>query len=457
MNPTLDIVLIVKNEEERLAQCLESLAWIRPFTRRTVVYDTGSTDGTVAIAQANDAVVIRGFWDDNFAAARNRAAAASGADWVLSVDADEVSVGDGRALEKVLQGHSASLVDVDMIFVRNEHLAADGRLLEAFDVPKLYRPSRARYRGRVHEQVCSLVGPDHERSRRLEPATIVVRHRGYQSATALSEKSARNVRLARLELEDRRAAGDADQTLIMTLVDTGRSAYGAGCVEEAVTLLEEVRGMPVPEDGALASYRLWGLEQLAHIYIEQEEPRRALDLVADLRSDGASISFCDWLEARAFAADGRVGEAWMLLKGVDSLISSAGTQYGMDAVFEGRARAAIRVGQLTDALTAVVALMAKCGVVEGWGQILMRLSSHLSPRQLAQVLAFASWEHLDRLETELEVCGTKARQTADELRILHNHKGVDGGRIPSELLGGKPHRGIGSDDRPGVGGKELRR
>ncbi len=68
----ISVCLIVKDEEEMLASCLESVADIAD---EIVVYDTGSTDGTVEIARAAGARVIEGYWDDSFARARNAALA----------------------------------------------------------------------------------------------------------------------------------------------------------------------------------------------------------------------------------------------------------------------------------------------------------------------------------------------------------------------------------------------
>ena len=50
----LSLSMIVRNEEERLAACLDS---VKGLVDEMVVVDTGSTDGTIAIAQAAGARV----------------------------------------------------------------------------------------------------------------------------------------------------------------------------------------------------------------------------------------------------------------------------------------------------------------------------------------------------------------------------------------------------------------
>ena len=69
----LSVCLIVKDEEQLLPSCLESIA---DLADEIVVYDTGSTDRTIELARAAGARVIEGYWDESFARARNAALAA---------------------------------------------------------------------------------------------------------------------------------------------------------------------------------------------------------------------------------------------------------------------------------------------------------------------------------------------------------------------------------------------
>ena len=62
---------------------------IRPVCDEIVVVDTGSTDDTVAVAESFGAVVAHRPWDDDFAAARNRALDLATGEWILYIDADE--------------------------------------------------------------------------------------------------------------------------------------------------------------------------------------------------------------------------------------------------------------------------------------------------------------------------------------------------------------------------------
>ena len=81
----LSVVIITKNEEQRLAGCVASVV----FADEVVVLDGGSTDRTAEIARSMGAKVeVSQSWD-GFGPQKNRALALATQDWVLSLDADE--------------------------------------------------------------------------------------------------------------------------------------------------------------------------------------------------------------------------------------------------------------------------------------------------------------------------------------------------------------------------------
>ncbi|TKC83210.1 glycosyltransferase family 2 protein [Trinickia terrae] len=104
--PTLGVALIAHNAAARLAQCLEALS----FADDVVVVDNGSTDNTIAIAQANGArVLVVADWP-GFGPQKNRAVAALSTDWILSIDTDEVVSPELAA--SIRQAIRAPLADV---------------------------------------------------------------------------------------------------------------------------------------------------------------------------------------------------------------------------------------------------------------------------------------------------------------------------------------------------------
>ena len=97
--PLVSGCLIVKNEEQFIGECLESLI---DFVDEIVVYDTGSDDSTVELAESFGARVVRGYWDDDFGAARNRSLEHCRGRWILWIDADERVIGDPLEVRRML-------------------------------------------------------------------------------------------------------------------------------------------------------------------------------------------------------------------------------------------------------------------------------------------------------------------------------------------------------------------
>jgi (heptosyl)LPS beta-1,4-glucosyltransferase len=84
MTTELAAVILTKNEERHIGDCLDSLAWADD----RVVFDQYSTDRTLEIAQARGARVLQHPFE-SFAAQRDAALSAVEAEWIFFVDADE--------------------------------------------------------------------------------------------------------------------------------------------------------------------------------------------------------------------------------------------------------------------------------------------------------------------------------------------------------------------------------
>ncbi len=83
-NIPVSAALIVKNEENNIRRCLNSIRWIHDI----VVFDTGSTDKTPDICREYGCRILKGDWQ-GFGPAKQFAVSRSLHDWVLVIDADE--------------------------------------------------------------------------------------------------------------------------------------------------------------------------------------------------------------------------------------------------------------------------------------------------------------------------------------------------------------------------------
>jgi glycosyltransferase involved in cell wall biosynthesis len=140
--------MIVKNEEGRLAQCLDS---VRDLAAELIVVDTGSTDRTALIAAGYAAEVIPfDFTAVDFAAARNHAIGHARGRWILMLDADETL---DRASAPTIENLVAVDRNAGYFFERRNH-SADSQTPTTDYVVRLF-PNRPdyRYRGRVHETI----------------------------------------------------------------------------------------------------------------------------------------------------------------------------------------------------------------------------------------------------------------------------------------------------------------
>jgi glycosyltransferase involved in cell wall biosynthesis len=85
MMPQISVIIITKNEENSILDCLSSVKWADEI----IVLDSGSTDRTVEICQSQGAKVKATQDWQGFGKQKNRALALAKHEWILSIDADE--------------------------------------------------------------------------------------------------------------------------------------------------------------------------------------------------------------------------------------------------------------------------------------------------------------------------------------------------------------------------------
>ncbi len=83
---TLAVVMMTKNEEARLAACLDRVAG---WADEIVIIDDMSTDGTIEVARRYTDAIVRVPSNDDHFQQWNRGIDRASSDWVLHIDADE--------------------------------------------------------------------------------------------------------------------------------------------------------------------------------------------------------------------------------------------------------------------------------------------------------------------------------------------------------------------------------
>ena len=151
----LSVVLITQNAAAQLPDCLASVA----FADEVVIVDSGSTDGTVALAERYGARVVASEWL-GFGRQKQFAVEQAANDWVLCLDADErVSPELAASLVRELQAPSAQVYRMPR---RNRFLGRWLRHGEGYPdwSPRLFDRRHARWSDdAVHEKVIYVVTP----------------------------------------------------------------------------------------------------------------------------------------------------------------------------------------------------------------------------------------------------------------------------------------------------------
>ena len=117
---TISICMIVKNEAETLARCLDSLKGIGD---EIIVVDTGSTDETKKIAAKYTDKIYDFKWIDDFSAARNFCFSKAGMDYIYTADADEIL--DEDNYHRFMDLKKAMIDDVEIVQMKYINDTAD--------------------------------------------------------------------------------------------------------------------------------------------------------------------------------------------------------------------------------------------------------------------------------------------------------------------------------------------
>ena len=116
---SISLCMIVRNEEEVLARCLDC---VKEIVDEIIIVDTGSTDNTKEIAGRYTDQIFDFTWIDDFAAARNFAFKHASKEYILWLDADDVILEDDQIKLLALKQNLDPTTDS---VTMNYHLAFD--------------------------------------------------------------------------------------------------------------------------------------------------------------------------------------------------------------------------------------------------------------------------------------------------------------------------------------------
>lgn len=194
--PKLSAVLIVKNESQHLARCLESLV---KHVDEIVVIDTGSTDDTVEIAHNYGAKLGHFEWCDDFSAARNASLSLATGDWALWIDADEVV--DESSWKSIYEGLIRPHFGGYFIRIVNFTDEDENSRYTHCPVRLFQLKPEIRFSGRIHEQITPAIEAIGLPVAQLENALIW--HYGYKpSEMAQKGKLERTFDLLHRQIEE---------------------------------------------------------------------------------------------------------------------------------------------------------------------------------------------------------------------------------------------------------------
>ncbi len=288
----LSACLIVKNEEKNLRRCLDSLKGV---VDEIVVVDTGSTDGTVQIAESYGAKIGRFEWIQDFSAARNCSLELATGDWALWIDADEELTPESiQAIHRaVVRPHFGGFAIEIVNFTEDQSEAAQ----------YVHKPIRlfrrlpgVRFTGRIHEQISPSLETVGLPWAHLPGAKLL--HYGYRP-TEMEERGKIERTVAMIEREVQDDPENAFQWFNLANVYTAANDFSN--VERAAR--ECARLVADGDSVGALNYQL-----LTNALVKQGRPADAVKLCdeADRRGFGGILN--EFERANAFLALGLVEE-----------------------------------------------------------------------------------------------------------------------------------------------------
>ncbi|MGA8445763.1 MAG: glycosyltransferase [Roseiarcus sp.] len=250
---TLSLAMIVKNESATIERALNCA---KLFADEMIVVDTGSTDDTVAKAEAMGAKVRHFGWIDDFAAARNYSFSQCAMDWIIWLDGDDVISSENQ--NRILDLKRSVLNDdLQAIYLRYVYPPFQ-QWRERMARRILFAENKLRWKNPVHEFID---GIDSQKVKSFDTISIV--HDTPPDRHAL--KKDRNISLLRKHY----ASGATD--------DRSLYIYAVECLhsllkDEGERILDRFFSQV-----KICEYRYEILSKMYNFFIHFGEPQRAVE------------------------------------------------------------------------------------------------------------------------------------------------------------------------------------
>ena len=243
--PSLSLAMIVKDEVATLEKCL---ATATPYVDEVVIVDTGSTDGTRAIARQYADEYDEITWPDSFSKARNHSLSMVSSDYFIFLDGDEYieEPASWRRIRSALNLETVAALSIPM-----KNKLGEGTMI-ASRVTWLERVIRnhpdIRFEGRVHNQITPSVNEYIRRSgTTYVHVNALATHVGYSyDREKMKDKYAPRLSLLRKEM--REAQGDAKRAYYG--YQLGVALYIMQEFDKVLGLYERVEVEHMTEDNA---------------------------------------------------------------------------------------------------------------------------------------------------------------------------------------------------------------
>ncbi|WP_169738603.1 TPR domain-containing glycosyltransferase [Desulfofalx alkaliphila] len=258
--------MIVKNEEHYLKRCLSSA---KELVDEIIIVDTGSTDGTLEIANNFGHKVAKVPWANDFSLARNHSLDLATCEWIIYLDADEELVIDDKDKFKELLRRK----DVEGYFFNIINFTSDtpgGQRIKHTNLRLFKNRPQYRFKGALHEQIIPSI-LEFNPNAKLLGTDITIIHHGYKNKDIeLKDKNTRNLNILKNQLNK-----DAENVFLR--YNFAVSLLRNKQLEEAINEFEKI----YKKLDLKAGYTPTVFRNYAVCLLERNLPQRALEVLDD--------------------------------------------------------------------------------------------------------------------------------------------------------------------------------